>query len=51
MPSFCFHENSQTRKHMPYVCLGIIAGMHVFNNTVHLYSDLLVLKVHLVGAD
>jgi len=35
---------------MAYVCLGIIARMHVYNNTVHLYSDVLVLEVHLVGA-
>ena len=51
MPSFCLHQSSQTRKHIPYVCLGIIAGMHVYNNTVYLYSFVIVLEVHLVGAD
>lgn len=36
---------------MPYVCHGVIAGMYVYNNTVHLYSAVLVLEVHLGGAD
>jgi hypothetical protein len=49
-PAFVFIR-VLTRKHVAYVCLGIIAGMHVYNNTVHLYSDVLVLEVHLVCAD